>query len=101
VLVDRPVRTWSRLCVADAGPGMPPELLAGATQRFARADDARARPGAGLGLALVDTLVDQAHGELRLCFGGQHASHGRPAPVACVHGPEMTVTVLLPAGADT
>lgn len=101
VLVDRPVRTWSRLCVADAGPGMPPELLVGATQRFARADDARARPGAGLGLALVDTLVEQAHGELRLCFGGQHASHGRPAPVPCAHGPEMTVTVLLPAGADT
>jgi two-component system, OmpR family, sensor kinase len=97
VHVDRPVPTWSRLCVSDAGPGMPPDLLAGATQRFARADDARARPGAGLGLALVDTLVRQAGGELRLCSGGHHASHGRPAPVPCEHGPEMTVTVLLPS----
>lgn len=97
VLVDRPTPAWSRLCVADAGPGMPPDLLAGATQRFARADDARARPGAGLGLALVDTLVRQTGGELRLCSGGHHASHGRPAPVPCTHGPEMTVTVLLPS----
>lgn len=97
VHVDRPAPTWSRLCVTDAGPGMPPDLLAGATQRFTRADDARARPGAGLGLALVDTLVRQAGGELRLCSGGHHASHGGPAPVPCTHGPEMTVTVLLPA----
>lgn len=94
--VDRPVPGWVRLTVGDAGPGMPPELLTSATQRFARADDARARPGAGLGLALVDALVTGAGGELRLCHAGQHSSHGRTAPVPCTHGPEMTVTVLLP-----
>jgi signal transduction histidine kinase len=83
--------------VSDAGPGMPPALLTGATQRFTRADEARTRPGSGLGLALVDTLVTQAGGELRLCHHGRHSSHGRRAPVRCTHGPAMTVTVLLPS----
>jgi|tagenome__1003787_1003787.scaffolds.fasta_scaffold20972469_3 two-component system OmpR family sensor kinase len=94
--VDDPEPGWARVTVSDAGPGIPAALLAGATQRFARADEARTRPGSGLGLALVDALVAQAGGELRLCYGGRHSSHGHPAPVACAHGSAMTVTVLLP-----
>lgn len=97
VTVDEPSPGWARMTVSDSGAGMSPDLLAMATQRFARADEARARPGTGLGLSLVDALVNQAAGELRLCYDGQHSSHGRPAPVECSHGPEMTVTVLLPA----
>lgn len=96
VTVDRPDAGWARLQVADAGPGMPAELLATATQRFARSDEARARPGSGLGLALVDVIVTQASGELRLCHAGEHISHGHSAPVRCTHGDAMTVTVLLP-----
>jgi hypothetical protein len=49
---------------------------------------------------MVADLVAQAGGELRLCSGGHHASHGRPAPVPCDHGPGMTVTVLLPTPED-
>jgi len=97
IVLDRPAPDWLRLAITDAGPGMPAELLTSATQRFARADDARARPGAGLGLSLVDALVTGAGGELRLCYAGHHSSHGATAPVACDHGPEMTVTVLLPS----
>ena len=82
--------------VSDAGPGMPEELLGQATARFTRAPDARARPGSGLGLALVEQLVAEAGGELRLCHDGQHATWGSPSAVACEHGPEMTVTVLVP-----
>ncbi|MEX0426116.1 ATP-binding protein [Nocardioides sp. DS6] len=100
VRVDAPADGWTRLMVTDAGGGMPPALLATATRRFARADEARSRPGAGLGLALVWALVADADGELRLCFAGQHARSGATAPVACDHGPEMTVTVLLPAAPD-
>ncbi|ABL81074.1 MULTISPECIES: ATP-binding protein [unclassified Nocardioides] len=96
VSVDEPAPGWARLIVTDAGVGMPPGLLATATQRFARADDARPRPGSGLGLALVDALVTGASGELRLCHDGRHSIHGHPAPIACAHGPQMTVTVLLP-----
>jgi two-component system, OmpR family, sensor kinase len=33
-----------------------------------------------------------------MCHAGHHASHGGRAPVACTHGPEMTVTILLPTG---
>lgn len=95
VTVDEPTPGWARLMVTDAGPGMPPSLLSKATQRFARAHEARPRPGSGLGLSLVDALVTGAGGELRLCHGGRHATFGRPAPAPCSHGSAMTVTVLL------
>lgn len=95
-----PVAGWVRATVCDAGPGMPPDLLESATQRFVRAEDARSRPGSGLGLSLLDALISQAGGELRLCHAGRHSSHGRPAPVPCDHGPQMTATVLLPSVAE-
>jgi two-component system OmpR family sensor kinase len=100
VSVDAPAPGWARLMVTDAGAGMPPTLLATATQRFARAEDARPRPGSGLGLSLVDALVTGAAGELRLCHQGRHATHGRPSPVPCTHGPAMTVTVLVPTAPE-
>lgn len=96
VSVDEPASGWARLMVADAGPGMSPALLTTATQRFTRAEEARSRPGTGLGLSLVGTLVSRVGGELRLCHDGRHATYGSPAPVECAHGPQMTVTVLLP-----
>lgn len=100
VVVDRPAPGLARLLVTDAGPGMPPELLATATQRFVRADEARSRPGSGLGLALVAAVVRGAGGELRLCHDGHHHSTGTAQPVACTHGARMTVTVLLPLPSD-
>jgi len=46
------------LHVRDDGPGFPPELLAGgAFERFTRADPARGRGGAGLGLAIVAAIA--------------------------------------------
>jgi two-component system, OmpR family, sensor kinase len=101
VTVDQPTPTWARLMVSDAGPGMPPAVLDSATRRFTRAAQARSRPGAGLGLALVEALVVQAGGELRLCHHGHHASRGLTAPVECSHGDQMIVTVLLPAAIPT
>jgi signal transduction histidine kinase len=92
---------WVRLTVEDSGPGMPPELLATATERFARSVEARSRPGSGLGLALVAILVQDAGGELRLCYAGHHEHTGRGIPVPCRHGEAMTVTVLLPAAGAT
>jgi signal transduction histidine kinase len=86
--------------VGDAGPGMPRDLLDQATRRFSRAPEARTRPGAGLGLAIVEQLVTAAGGELRLCHAGHHTSVGERTAVPCRHDEGMTATVLLPtAGA--
>ncbi len=54
------------LTVSDDGPGMPPEFLARAFDRFSRADDSRASStgGSGLGLALVDALSAAAGGSV-------------------------------------
>ena len=57
-------------------------------------------PGAGLGLALVEALVVQVGGELRLCHHGTHTTHGRPVPVPCEHGDEMSVSVIVPVRPD-
>ena len=47
--------------VADNGPGIPPELHEEVFRRFFRADHSRTTPGSGLGLSLVQAVV-QLHG---------------------------------------
>jgi two-component system OmpR family sensor kinase len=49
------------LRVGDAGAGFPSTFVAHAFDRFSRADEARAKPGVGLGLAIVAAIA-QAHG---------------------------------------
>lgn len=49
------------LHVTDEGPGVPPDFLPRAFDRFSRADEARGSGGTGLGLAIVD-LIARAHG---------------------------------------
>jgi signal transduction histidine kinase len=95
-IADRTAGPWAVITVADAGPGLDAELLSRATHRFARADEARSRPGSGLGLSLVERLVTEAAGELRLCFAGTHVSHGRLTSLRCHHDERMTATVVLP-----
>jgi signal transduction histidine kinase len=51
----------TRLGVHDEGAGFPPEFVPRAFDRFSRADEARGRPGSGLGLSIVD-MVARAHG---------------------------------------
>lgn len=71
------------LTVGDSGPGMTPEVVERATERFFRADPSRSRHrgGSGLGLAIVASAVD-AH-------GGQLSITSEP-------GQGTTVTVTLP-----
>lgn len=45
------------LRLADTGPGLPPEMAGEAFERFVRADRDRAKPGHGLGLALVRAIA--------------------------------------------
>ncbi|MDX1562575.1 MAG: HAMP domain-containing sensor histidine kinase [Gammaproteobacteria bacterium] len=54
------------LTVADSGPGIPHEHRERVLQRFARLDEARSKPGNGLGLALVRAVCDQHDGKLSL-----------------------------------
>jgi two-component system sensor histidine kinase MprB len=70
------------LCVSvrDAGPGIAPEHLPNLFARFFRAPEARAKPGAGLGLALVERVV-RAHG------GTVSATNAAP------HGLEVVMTL--------
>ena len=55
-----------RFTVADAGPGIPPEARARVLDRFVRLEEARSRPGFGLGLSLVDAVVRLHQGSLSL-----------------------------------
>ena len=63
--------TENELHVTDDGLGFPPEFLDRAFERFSRADGARGRGGAGLGLAIVRTIAE-AHG------GSAHAANRAP-----------------------
>ena len=86
------------LSVSDAGTGMSPEFLPMATERFRRSDDARSRPGTGLGLALVEVLVRRHGGELRICSDGVHHRVSSTFSFECEHpSAGTTVTVALPS----
>jgi signal transduction histidine kinase len=54
------------IVVADSGPGIPLEDLARVTERFYRGESARSTPGSGLGLSLVQAVVQLHNGSLRL-----------------------------------
>lgn len=52
---------WAEIAVEDNGPGIPLADRARVIERFVRLDDARTRPGVGLGLAMV-AAVARLHG---------------------------------------
>ncbi len=74
-----------RLSVADTGPGMAPEVVDRAFERFYRADPSRSRHrgGSGLGLAIVDATI---------------RAHGGEVHLESALGSGTTVTFTLPAG---
>jgi two-component system OmpR family sensor kinase len=71
------------LDVSDEGAGFSPELLPHAFERFARADGARTRGGAGLGLAIVRAIAE---------------AHGGTAEIAGPAARGATVRLRIPAG---
>ncbi len=71
-----------RIVVADEGPGLTPEELARATERFYRGEAARHTPGFGLGLTLVRAVAGLHGGSLTLLPhkpNGLHATLALPA----------------------
>jgi signal transduction histidine kinase len=75
----------ARVRVTDDGEGIAPEHLPRIFDRFYRADEARGRGGAGLGLSIAAELVKQLRGELR---------------VESQHGTGTSVTLFLPLAAE-
>jgi hypothetical protein len=65
-VVETATGTGIEVAVEDDGPGMAPADRERAGQRFFRADEARATPGSGLGLALVQAVAGLHGGELIL-----------------------------------
>lgn len=57
-----------RLTVSDDGPGIPEDLSDRVFDRFVRCDPSRARTtgGAGLGLPMVQSIVESANGQVKL-----------------------------------
>ena len=55
-----------RIVVSDTGPGIPPEHRGRVRERFVRLDEARSRPGGGLGLAIAAACAKLHGGTLEL-----------------------------------
>jgi two-component system OmpR family sensor kinase len=85
-LAARPSADGVELHVVDAGPGLAPDFMDHAFERFARADGARSRGGAGLGLAIVAAVA---------------SSHGGSARAANLPGGGADVWIHLPRGGQS
>ncbi len=77
--------TGIAITVADNGPGMPADDRSHAGERFFRADKARATPGSGLGLSLVQAMAHLHGGELELADANPAADP--PGLAAVLHLP--------------
>jgi len=75
------------LSVADTGPGVPAEKRAEVIKRFVRLDESRSKPGTGLGLSLVEAVMELHSGQLRL----SDTEPGNPV------SPGLTVSMVFPA----
>lgn len=75
-----------RLSVCDNGPGIPANKRDEVKKRFVRLDESRTKPGTGLGLSLVEAVMELHGGGLELS-----STNGDDAAV-----PGLTVTMVFP-----
>ncbi|WP_081157994.1 sensor histidine kinase [Ensifer aridi] len=54
------------LAVADHGPGIPEDMRGEVVKRFVRLDESRSKPGTGLGLSLVEAVMEMHRGSMEL-----------------------------------
>ncbi|MBV7516007.1 HAMP domain-containing sensor histidine kinase [Ensifer sp. ENS12] len=78
------------LSVADHGPGIPAAMHDEVVKRFVRLDESRSKPGTGLGLSLVEAVMETHHGSLRLADTEPAAGDG---------GKGLTVQMVFPMAA--
>jgi signal transduction histidine kinase len=77
------------LSVADRGPGVPLDRREDVVKRFVRLDESRSKPGTGLGLSLVEAIMELHGGTLEL-------SDTEPGNT---ERPGLTVSMVFPAKA--
>ncbi|WEX78379.1 HAMP domain-containing histidine kinase [Sinorhizobium numidicum] len=77
------------LTVADHGPGIPNDMYDEVVKRFVRLDESRSKPGTGLGLSLVEAVMEMHRGSMELTATEPERENGRG----------LTVRMVFPAGA--
>ena len=77
------------LSVTDQGVGIPADQRCEVIKRFVRLDDSRSKPGTGLGLSLVQAVMELHHGQLQLADGEPGLADGRPGLCAMMIFPSF------------
>lgn len=72
------------LSVADHGPGIPAERREDVLKRFYRLDESRSKPGTGLGLSLVEAVMELHGGRLELSDSEPDKAENRGLTVSMV-----------------
>lgn len=72
------------LQVADRGPGIPANKREEVLKRFVRLDESRSKPGTGLGLSLVEAVMELHNGRLELSDTDPAATTNRGLAVALI-----------------
>ena len=72
------------LSVADHGSGIPAVMRDEVIKRFVRLDESRSKPGTGLGLSLVEAVMEMHHGALHLTDTVPSAEGGKGLTVQMV-----------------
>lgn len=76
------------VAVSDHGPGVPADKRDDVVTRFVRLDESRSKPGTGLGLSLVEAVMEMHHGSLELSDTAEGQDN-----------PGLTVAMVFPARA--
>ncbi|TCU27612.1 signal transduction histidine kinase [Rhizobium azibense] len=72
------------LSVADHGPGIPADKREDVVKRFVRLDESRSKPGTGLGLSLVEAVMELHGGTLELSDTDPGRRDGRGLTVSVI-----------------
>ncbi|SCW29770.1 Signal transduction histidine kinase [Rhizobium mongolense subsp. loessense] len=72
------------LSVADHGPGIPADKRVDVVKRFVRLDESRSKPGTGLGLSLVEAVMELHGGTLELSDTDPEKEDGRGLTVSVI-----------------
>ena len=75
------------LSVADHGTGVPAEKRGEVVQRFVRLDESRSKPGTGLGLSLVEAVMEMHQGALELSDTAPESQNNRGLTASMVFRP--------------